>query len=47
MAVSITETIRETLQLPAVIKWPNDILIDGKKVGGVLVELAKGLKSNQ
>jgi BirA family biotin operon repressor/biotin-[acetyl-CoA-carboxylase] ligase len=44
MAVSITETIRETLQLPAVIKWPNDILIDGKKVGGVLVELAKGLK---
>src|SRR3989338_2489463 len=43
MAVSITETIRETLQLPAVIKWPNDILIDGKKVGGVLVELAKGL----
>ncbi len=44
MAISITETIRETLQLPAEIKWPNDILIDGKKVGGVLVELAKGLK---
>src|SRR3989338_84418 len=37
-AVSITETIRETLQLPVVIKWPNDILIDGKKVGGILVE---------
>jgi len=44
MAVSITETIRETLQLPAEIKWPNDILIGGKKVGGVLVELEKGLK---
>lgn len=44
MAVSVTETIRETLQLPAEIKWPNDILIDGKKVGGVLVELAKGLR---
>src|SRR3972149_10079147 len=41
MAVSITETIRETLQLPAVIKWPNDILIDGKKVGGILVEVEK------
>jgi BirA family biotin operon repressor/biotin-[acetyl-CoA-carboxylase] ligase len=43
MAVSITETIRETLQLPAEIKWPNDILIGGKKVGGVLVEFEKGL----
>jgi BirA family biotin operon repressor/biotin-[acetyl-CoA-carboxylase] ligase len=44
MAVSLTETIRETLQLPAEIKWPNDILIGGKKVGGVLVELEKGMK---
>ena len=44
MAVSITETIRETLHLPAEIKWPNDILIGGKKVGGVLVEFEKGLK---
>ena len=41
MAVSITETIRETLQLHAEIKWPNDILIGGKKVGGVLVELER------
>ncbi len=44
VAVSITETIRETLHLPAEIKWPNDILIGGKKVGGVLVELEKGFK---
>ncbi|HHT9135759.1 MAG TPA: biotin--[acetyl-CoA-carboxylase] ligase [Candidatus Wunengus sp. YC60] len=44
MAVSITETIRETLQLAAEIKWPNDILIGGKKVGGVLVEFEKGIK---
>lgn len=26
--------------LPAAIKWPNDVLVEGKKVGGVLVELA-------
>lgn len=45
IAVAITETIRETLQLPAEIKWPNDILIGGKKVGGVLVELEKVSKN--
>ncbi|MCF6156566.1 MAG: biotin--[acetyl-CoA-carboxylase] ligase [Candidatus Brocadia sp.] len=44
IAISITETIRETLQLPAEIKWPNDILIAGKKIGGVLVELERGFK---
>lgn len=45
IAVSITETIRETLQLPAEIKWPNDILIGGKKVGGVLIEWEKRVKN--
>lgn len=45
IAVSIAETIRETLQLPAEIKWPNDILIGGKKVGGVIIELEKGIKN--
>lgn len=44
MAISVTETIRETLKLPAEIKWPNDILIGGKKVGGILVELERGFK---
>jgi BirA family biotin operon repressor/biotin-[acetyl-CoA-carboxylase] ligase len=44
MAVSITETIRETLQLPAEIKWPNDIIIGGKKIGGILVEIERGIK---
>lgn len=41
VSVAITEAIRETLQLPAEIKWPNDILIAGKKVGGVLVDIEK------
>lgn len=41
VSVAITEAIRETLLLPAEIKWPNDILIAGKKVGGVLVEIEK------
>jgi BirA family biotin operon repressor/biotin-[acetyl-CoA-carboxylase] ligase len=41
MAVSlgVREGIRRTCGLPACLKWPNDILIGGKKAGGVLCEL--------
>jgi len=42
MAVSITEMIREILQLRAEIKWPNDLYINGKKMGGILVTIEKG-----
>ncbi len=32
-----TAIVRET-ELPVVIKWPNDILVRGKKAGGILTE---------
>ena len=38
-AVSIATAIRDVTALPAMIKWPNDVLISGKKVSGVLTEL--------
>jgi BirA family biotin operon repressor/biotin-[acetyl-CoA-carboxylase] ligase len=38
-AVSICEAIKEYCRLDAQIKWPNDILIHHKKVGGILTEL--------
>lgn len=38
-AVSICEAIREVVNLDAKIKWPNDILIHNKKLGGILTEL--------
>ena len=36
--VAVAETIREMANIDAALKWPNDILIRGKKVGGVLAE---------
>ena len=38
-AVAIAAAINELTNLSARIKWPNDVLIQGKKVSGVLTEL--------
>ena len=38
-AVAIATAINELTNLSAQIKWPNDVLIQGKKVSGVLMEL--------
>ena len=38
-AVAIATAIDEVTDLSAQIKWPNDVLIQGKKVSGVLTEL--------
>ncbi|HHT9121187.1 MAG TPA: biotin--[acetyl-CoA-carboxylase] ligase, partial [Candidatus Hypogeohydataceae bacterium YC41] len=38
VAVAVAEAIRDELSLEALIKWPNDILINNKKVCGILVE---------
>ena len=37
-AVAVTDALRESLRLPARIRWPNDIMIRGRKVAGILVE---------
>jgi BirA family biotin operon repressor/biotin-[acetyl-CoA-carboxylase] ligase len=36
-AVSICEGLQD-LGLKAQIKWPNDLVVDGKKIGGILIE---------
>jgi BirA family biotin operon repressor/biotin-[acetyl-CoA-carboxylase] ligase len=38
-AVSICEAVKEITGLEAKIKWPNDILLGSKKLGGILTEL--------
>ncbi len=39
-AVAVAETLRREYDLPAGIKWPNDIYIGGRKVAGILTELS-------
>ncbi len=37
-AVSCVEAITQHCQLPVTIQWPNDLMIDCYKVGGILIE---------
>lgn len=37
-SVAVVQAVRKTCGLQAHLKWPNDVLVTGKKVGGVLVE---------
>ena len=44
-AVAVCEAVREIADVPAKIKWPNDILINGEKLAGILTESSiKGSK---
>jgi len=40
-AVGVTEALQESLHVPALIRWPNDIVLRGRKLGGILVEARK------
>lgn len=47
MAVCIVEAIHELYKLDALIKWPNDILLQGKKCAGILIESAIDINKNE
>lgn len=38
VSIAIMETVHEYLQLDAHIKWPNDLLVNGRKLAGMLIE---------
>ncbi|NLI90026.1 MAG: biotin--[acetyl-CoA-carboxylase] ligase [Epulopiscium sp.] len=38
--LAVCKAIRQTTSLPAYIKWPNDIVVDGKKVCGILTQMS-------
>jgi BirA family transcriptional regulator, biotin operon repressor / biotin---[acetyl-CoA-carboxylase] ligase len=38
-ATAVAQAIRSVTQLPAFIKWPNDVIIGDRKVSGILTEM--------
>ena len=40
--LAAAETIRELTGLLATVRWPNDLLLDGRKVAGILIENKSG-----
>lgn len=43
MALSVVRACEQYLQIPLQIKWPNDIVCNGKKVCGILTEMSAEL----
>lgn len=39
--LAVTEAVRRLTGLPAVLKWPNDVLVWERKVSGILAELVE------
>ena len=39
MALSVTQAVRSCCGLEAGIKWPNDVVLNGKKICGILTEM--------
>jgi BirA family biotin operon repressor/biotin-[acetyl-CoA-carboxylase] ligase len=43
VGLAVAQAIEHTsLRTPIRLKWPNDLLLDGKKLGGILIELLPG-----
>lgn len=47
ISYAMLKTIHQVSKLPAVLKWPNDILIGGRKVCGVMSEMRTSSATDQ
>lgn len=36
--LAVADSLRAVADVPAVLKWPNDVLVDGRKICGILAE---------
>lgn len=39
-AVAVCDAVRQATGLPATLKWPNDVMVKGRKVAGILLDLS-------
>lgn len=47
MALGVARALREVCGVEALIKWPNDIVVNKKKVCGILTEMALSLENGE
>lgn len=40
--IAVSESLRRAVQIPAELKWPNDVLVRDKKISGILAERVDG-----
>ena len=45
-AISVARAVREISGLDAGVKWPNDVLVNGRKICGILTETISGKKNS-
>ena len=43
--LAVAETVEAALDLSAQIKWPNDVMVDRRKIAGILAEARDGIGS--
>ena len=46
-ALALAEAIERVCEIDAAIKWPNDVLVSGKKVSGILTELTAEVENGR
>ena len=42
VGTAVVEAVRAVAYVPVSLKWPNDVMADGRKLGGILVQLVEG-----
>lgn len=47
MGLSVAQAVGRYTGLPAKIKWPNDVVVNGKKICGILTEMEMGLETKE
>lgn len=47
MGIAVAEAVEEYTDISAKIKWPNDVVANGRKVCGILTEMEMGLETKE